>query len=188
MVTPDRVFSHGVQGRLEVRSRKHCGHGEKGNAFSCWGTVCDDLFDLNSAKVACRQLGLTGGSSLGNTMPSGEGFILMDNLVCTGEERSLDKCRFNGWGKHNCSKNHSEDVGVQCDAPTNKSWKHALPEIRLVDIDHTFQTPARDVEPESSWDYLGEGQCETGTAVCDGEWIAPTLTFESRHTFATIRS
>jgi len=77
-------------------------------------------------------LGLTGGSSLGNTMPAGEGFILMDNLVCKGEEPSLDKCRFNGWGKENCS--HSEDVGVQCDAPTNESWKQALPEIRLVDL------------------------------------------------------
>lgn len=110
----------------------------------------------------------------------------MDNLICKGHEHSLAKCRFNGWGKENCS--HREDVGVQCGAPTNDSWRHAKPEIRLVGIEETFETPARIVEPEPSWDYLGEGQCETGTATCEGEWVAPTLTFESRHTFATIRS
>jgi hypothetical protein len=148
--------------------------------------VCDDLFNLESAKVACRQLGLTGGSSLGNTTASGEGFIWMDNLSCKGDEPRLDKCRFNGWGKQNCS--HKEDVGVECNAPTNESWAEAVPEIRLVNLDDTFETPARIVEHEPSWVYLGEGQCETGTAVCDGEWSAPTLTFESRHTFATIRS
>jgi len=91
MVTPEREFSHGVQGRLEVRYRK------------VWGTVCDDLFNIKSAKVACRQLGLTGGSSLGNTTASGTGFIWMDNLSCKGHEPSLEKCRFNGWGKENCS-------------------------------------------------------------------------------------
>lgn len=95
--------------------------------------MCDDLFNLESAKVACRQLGLTGGSSLGNTTPAGEGFIWMDNLSCKGHEPSLDKCRFNGWGKQNCS--HKEDVGVQCDAPTDESRKQALPDIRLVNID-----------------------------------------------------
>ena len=36
---------HGDNGRLEV-----C-------AGTIWGTVCQDGFDLNAAKVACRQLG-----------------------------------------------------------------------------------------------------------------------------------
>ena len=39
----------GYQGRLEL----------KDNAGN-WGTVCDDFFDANDARVACNALGFTG--------------------------------------------------------------------------------------------------------------------------------
>ena len=89
------------QGRLEVYYK-----GE-------WGTVCDDSFDDNDAKVACRQLGLTGGRSLGNTnTPDGTGRTWLDELACRGHESSLSACRHSGWGTENC--NHNEDVGIEC--------------------------------------------------------------------------
>lgn len=36
----------------------------------------------------------------------------MDELDCTGNERSLDQCQFGGWGMHDCW--HTEDAGVHC--------------------------------------------------------------------------
>lgn len=43
----------------------------------------------------------------------GEGPIHMDNVKCTGNERSLADCVRQNIGDHNCR--HSEDAGVICD-------------------------------------------------------------------------
>ena len=42
----------------------------------------------------------------------GQGRIWMDELQCTGNEKSLEECVFDGWGIHDCW--HFEDAGVQC--------------------------------------------------------------------------
>ena len=42
----------------------------------------------------------------------GAGFILLDNVDCTGNEVNLTQCRHNGLGVHNCVP--SEDAGVFC--------------------------------------------------------------------------
>ena len=42
----------------------------------------------------------------------GVGDIFMDDLRCTGDEASIFKCPYAGWGTTNCE--HHEDVGVIC--------------------------------------------------------------------------
>ena len=67
-----------------------------------WGTVCDDSFDENDAKVACRMLGFTGGSVVSSSSTvDGSGNIWLDDLSCTGSESSLFSCQ-RGTG-HNCA-------------------------------------------------------------------------------------
>ena len=82
-----------------------------------WGTVCDDHWNLNDAKVVCRQLGFRGAKTAlqGGDVPAGTGQIWLDDVVCTGREQFLANCSHTGWGIHNCI--HSEDAGVHCDVP-----------------------------------------------------------------------
>ena len=79
-----------------------------------WGTICDDNWDINDAKVVCRQLGYSGALNAlqGGRVPPGSGPILLDGVSCTGTEQNLTSCSHRGWGNHDCS--HSEDAGVHC--------------------------------------------------------------------------
>ncbi|CAH1803155.1 unnamed protein product, partial [Owenia fusiformis] len=80
-----------------------------------WGTVCDDGFDMNDAKIACRHLGFGSGRASviqSSNVPDGKGSIWLDDMNCAGMEGTLFQCRHAGWGVHNCG--HREDVGVSC--------------------------------------------------------------------------
>uniref|UniRef100_A0A4W2F490 Neurotrypsin n=1 Tax=Bos indicus x Bos taurus TaxID=30522 RepID=A0A4W2F490_BOBOX len=80
-----------------------------------WGTVCDDGWTDKDATVICRQLGYKGPARARSMayFGEGEGPIHMDNVKCTGNERSLADCVRQNIGDHNCR--HSEDAGVICD-------------------------------------------------------------------------
>ena len=82
-----------------------------------WGTICDDLFDVNDANVICRQLGYMGGTPA-SFRTFGEGStsqpIWLDNLACVSDEGNISSCPniLDSIGDHNCV--HFEDVGVHC--------------------------------------------------------------------------
>ncbi|XP_017714103.1 PREDICTED: LOW QUALITY PROTEIN: putative DMBT1-like protein [Rhinopithecus bieti] len=89
-----------------------------------WGTVCDDLWDLNEAEAVCRQLGCGRAvSALGKAhFGPGSGDIFLDNLQCTGVERYLGQCAHSGWSEHNCG--HHEDASVICSGSSTASQDH----------------------------------------------------------------
>jgi hypothetical protein len=92
-----------------------------------WGTVCDDGWDINDARVVCRQLGFTGAvrAYQGNRVSDGTGPIWLDEVNCRGSESSLSSCSHNGLGVHDCS--HYEDAGVLCSGTPGKKPKLMIP-------------------------------------------------------------
>ncbi|XP_071503572.1 scavenger receptor cysteine-rich domain-containing protein DMBT1-like [Diadema antillarum] len=86
-----------------------------------WGTVCDNLWDIEDAHVVCRMLGFEGALRYSCCAEYGEGsgLILLDNVECNGTESNLADCQHNGYEIQDCS--HYEDAGVKC-----------IPTVRLV--------------------------------------------------------
>nr|KAG5685298.1 hypothetical protein BaRGS_016364 [Batillaria attramentaria] len=80
-----------------------------------WGTVCDDHFDANAARVVCKQLGYPSNGAIAvSTMGfgPGQGRILLDDVTCTGNETSILDCGHAPLGNNDCD--HGEDAGVIC--------------------------------------------------------------------------
>lgn len=79
-----------------------------------WGTVCDDDWSIEDAKVVCRQLGC--GQELSAPTSAhfgrGDGPIWLDNMECTGDELALTQCNHPPFGVNNCG--HGEDASVIC--------------------------------------------------------------------------
>uniref|UniRef100_A0A672U6K9 Soluble scavenger receptor cysteine-rich domain-containing protein SSC5D n=1 Tax=Strigops habroptila TaxID=2489341 RepID=A0A672U6K9_STRHB len=94
-------------GRVEVQYKQQ------------WGTICDDDWDLNDAKVICRELGCGTAIAAPGQAHFGPGVdpIWLDNAKCTGMETTFAQCNPRSWGLHNC--NHNEDAGVVCSGGTN---------------------------------------------------------------------
>ena len=88
-----------------------------------WGTVCDDHpidgysghANNNAANVICRMLGFEYGEAKNEAFfGRGSGKIWLDDVNCSGDEKSLSDCphRASGWGSNDCT--HDEDLGVIC--------------------------------------------------------------------------
>ncbi|XP_035281786.1 lysyl oxidase homolog 3A-like isoform X5 [Anguilla anguilla] len=79
-----------------------------------WGTICDDDFTLENARVLCRQMGFVGATGWRHSAKYGPGTgkIWLDNVQCSGTEKSIEFCQSRGWGNSDCT--HDEDAGVIC--------------------------------------------------------------------------
>ncbi|XP_071945662.1 uncharacterized protein [Antedon mediterranea] len=96
------VGGNGYFGRVEI------------NIDGEWGTVCDDYFGIEEARVVCRGLNLPEATEAISRAAYGQGSgpIICDNLGCNGNENDLAACSSNGIRIHNCA--HSEDASVYC--------------------------------------------------------------------------
>ena len=85
-----------------------------------WGTFCNNSWDINDTRVACRQLGFEDAEIVYENAYFGEGSgpILMDEFRCRGFEASLSSCLRNDSKNHHCR--HSQDVGVRCNGTGGK--------------------------------------------------------------------
>uniref|UniRef100_A0A3B5AAV9 Neurotrypsin n=1 Tax=Stegastes partitus TaxID=144197 RepID=A0A3B5AAV9_9TELE len=143
-----------------------------------WGTVCDDGWTDHDAEVVCRQLGYSGVAKARVMAYFGEGTgpIHVDNVKCSGEERSLADCIKQMPGTHNCR--HSEDAGVICDYGTIFN-RNSICGLRLI---HTRQR--RIIGGENSlrggWPWQaairlrgsrGDGRLVCGATLIDTCWV-----------------
>ena len=88
-----------------------------------WGTICDNNWDFNDARVVCRQLGYPDAvrALRGGSVPDGTGRAWLYNVACTGSETSLARCFHRGWGIYYCG--HDRDAGVECSEGKQKSFQ-----------------------------------------------------------------
>ncbi|XP_059212017.1 scavenger receptor cysteine-rich type 1 protein M130-like [Centropristis striata] len=79
-----------------------------------WGAICDDRWGMQEAAVVCREMNC--GTALSVKYKSffgrGQDQIWLDDVECTGHEKSLADCPHRGFGEHDCD--HNEDAGVIC--------------------------------------------------------------------------
>ncbi|XP_018080223.1 lysyl oxidase homolog 4 [Xenopus laevis] len=103
---------------VRLRSGPHPGEGRvEVLKNGKWGTVCDDKWNLVSASVVCRELGYGSAKEAitGGQLGQGLGPIHMNEVVCTGEEKSITECKFKEARVAGCQ--HEEDAAVRCNMP-----------------------------------------------------------------------
>lgn len=85
-----------------------------------WGSVADDIWDMEDAEVVCQQLGC--GSAAGayhaaDSFGKGDGPVSLALINCHGAETALWDCEVRGWGPYNAL--HDYDTAVVCQG---RSW------------------------------------------------------------------
>ncbi|XP_072566342.1 antigen WC1.1-like isoform X2 [Paramormyrops kingsleyae] len=99
--------NHPCSGRLEFQH------------LSSWYTVCDPDFDLQDAKVVCRQLGcgIPVEEPRVAAFGKGGGQVWSKKINCTGDESDFRQCLRSSTEEQNCT--HKTDVGLKCFWYTN---------------------------------------------------------------------
>ncbi|XP_050305019.1 lysyl oxidase homolog 3A-like [Anthonomus grandis grandis] len=147
-----------------------------------WGSVCDDEWDLQEASVVCKQLGYQSE----NAQPTSNSYFgkskrkfWLDNIFCDGSEDELANCRFDSWGKHDCTD--SEAAGVICLELTRKpvepkksyktKIKSVVKKIRLQGGRVTSEGRVEFLNTRGGWDQI----CADGWSFREALVVCRTL-------------
>ncbi|XP_059149668.1 deleted in malignant brain tumors 1 protein-like [Physella acuta] len=85
-----------------------------------WGYVCDDSWSASAAAVVCAQLcypknyTAKPGIPAENKLRPANPVIILDNVVCSGTEATLQNCSHSAWFSSDCRNDEDELAGVQC--------------------------------------------------------------------------
>ncbi|XP_020623726.1 lysyl oxidase homolog 2A-like [Orbicella faveolata] len=150
-----RGGKHRHEGRVEV---EHNGE---------WKAVCDHGWDKKAAKVVCRMLGFPdmlrytkGAGAFG----LGTNDFWLDDVKCTGDERSIALCSHREWGRHNCRE--FNQAGVVCKLhlkdkitkpePAKPKDELLKMKVRLLGpvVDDYISEGIVQVEHEGKWGYI----------------------------------
>ncbi|GFR41520.1 hypothetical protein Agub_g2216 [Astrephomene gubernaculifera] len=116
------------QGRLEVLSPE-----------GAWGSVCDRGWRPENTQLVCRQLNRTERLEAAAVVrpdvfgPPGAAPVMLGGIMCSGLERYLTACRFDGWGLVGDCDPHTQTVAIDClgtltpSTPPNGAGPDALP-------------------------------------------------------------
>ncbi|XP_022097501.1 uncharacterized protein LOC110982977 isoform X2 [Acanthaster planci] len=112
VISPSPVLVRLVNGSTPYEGRVELYH----RCF--WGTVSDPDWTIEDANVICRQLGYL---SAAEALPrahfgEGSGYVILDFLICDGDEAGVDDCDRGNffWSNYD----HNYDVGVKCNTST----------------------------------------------------------------------
>lgn len=82
-----------------------------------WGAVCDERWGIDDANVVCRQLRYPDAVSAprSSQFGKGSGAIWINDVECTGNEDSINRCSHSGWGEADCR--HQDVASAICSLP-----------------------------------------------------------------------
>ena len=140
-----------------------------------WGTVCDEEFGNEDARVVCKQLGLEyAGAEAKVDAHFGEGDddVALTTLHCNGDESALFDCFFKTGSAVTCS--HANDAGVVCQGLCTNG------DIRLVDGDVVQENvPPNSGRVEVCFNGEWGTVCDNGWSTNDANVVCTQAGFQS---------